>query len=252
MKVKRISEIEDYIRQNQEVSLYELKNKFNVSLNTIRRDINELEKANVISKVYGGVIYNQDKITTTAFEERNISNLSKKKSISRHCASFIESNDIIFIDSGTTTHYILDNIDRSLHFSIITNSLEVINKAVNFPNVILLIVGNTYKRSTKSFTGYTDDHIIDKFNIDKAFMSATAFSIENGASNSDPLENKTKSTICNRSNEIYLMIDSSKFGKTSLLTYCNLENINTIVTDNDLNEDCLDKLKETNVQLIQV
>lgn len=251
MKIKRINEIENYIKQKQEVSLYELKDKFNVSLNTIRRDVNELEKENVIHKVYGGVVYNSsDK--TLAYEERNISYLKEKQTIGHYCSSMIEENDIVYIDSGTTTHYVLDQVDSNIHFTLITNSLEVMNKAVMFPNVTLLIVGNTYKRSTKSFTGLADNEIIDKFNVNKAFMSATAFSVENGASNSDLLENKMKSTICKRSNHIYLLIDSSKFGKTSLFTYCNAPDIHTIVTDENIDPNQLENVRNKGGNLIVV
>ncbi|MBY8909182.1 DeoR/GlpR family DNA-binding transcription regulator [Salinicoccus roseus] len=249
MKVKRITQIENYIKEKKEASLEELKNHFDVSLNTIRRDINELAKSETVKKVYGGVVYNK-KETTMAYEDRNISHLLEKRKIGTYCSKYIESDDIIFIDSGTTTHYILDDLDKNISFTLITNSLEVINKAVNFPNVTLLITGDTYKKSTKSFTGISENQTIHKFNINKAFMSATAFSIDNGASNTDLLENRTKSMVCSRSNEVYLLIDSSKFGQTSLFTYCHLEKINVIVTDNNIDRDYLDELNESITEVI--
>lgn len=251
MKIKRITKIEDYIKENKEASLEELKDYFNVSLNTIRRDINELSKSDTVKKVYGGVIYNKEEITT-AYEDRNISHLSEKRKVGTYCSRFIESNDIVFIDSGTTTHYVLDDLDKDISFTLITNSLEVINKAVTFPNVNLLITGDTYKRSTKSFTGTSESQAIHKFNINKAFMSATAFSIDNGASNTDVLENRTKSIVCSRSNELYLLIDSSKFGQTSLFTYCNLESIETIVTDNNIDKDYLKELNDSSTKIISL
>src|SRR5699024_12605711 len=121
---------------------------------------------------------------------------------------FITRNDIVFIYSGTTIYFFLDNVDKDLPFTLITNSLEVINKATTFPNITLLNIGNTYKHTTKSFTGSADNQVINKFNINKAFMSATAFSIEQGASNSDLLENEMKQVMCKKANEIYLMVDS--------------------------------------------
>lgn len=251
MKVKRITEIEDYVKEKKEASLEELKNHFDVSLNTIRRDVNELAKADTVKKVYGGVVYNKEDITT-AYEDRNISHLLEKRKIGTYCSRFIEPNDIIFIDSGTTTHYVLDDVDKNINFTLITNSLEVINKAVTFPNVSLLITGDTYKRSTKSFTGVSENQTIHKFNINKAFMSATAFSIDNGASNTDLLENRTKSMVCSRSKEVYLLIDSSKFGQTSLFTYCHLENINTIITDSDIDRDYLSELNESSTEIINL
>lgn len=251
MKVKRINEIEEYIRFKQQVSLNELKDKFNVSINTIRRDINELESSNIISKVYGGVVYNNEE-ATVAYEQRNIDHLFEKQQIGEYCSKFIKRNDIVFIDSGTTTHFILDKVDKHLPFTLISNSLEVINKATQFPNITLLIVGNTYKRTTKSFIGITDNHIIDKFNINKAFMSATAFSIDQGASNSDLLENETKQIICQKSNQVYLMVDSSKFGDASLFTYCASHKLTKVITDHNLSADYANKLQEAGIETIQI
>lgn len=251
MKVKRITKIENYIKENKEASLEELKNHFDVSLNTIRRDVNELAKSDTVKKVYGGVVYNKEE-TTTAYEDRTISHISEKRRIGTYCSKFIEPDDIIFIDSGTTTHYVLDELDKDINFTLITNSLEVINKAVTFPNVTLLITGDTYKKSTKSFTGISDNQTIHKFNINKAFMSATAFSIDNGASNTDLLENRTKSTVCSRSNEVYLLIDSSKFGQTSLFTYCHLEDINTIITDSNIDKDYIIEINESSTEIISL
>ncbi|KHE73253.1 DeoR family transcriptional regulator, partial [Halobacillus sp. BBL2006] len=79
MKVKRINQIEEYLKDKHEASLEELKEHFKVSLNTIRRDINELAKSSTIKKVYGGVVYNKNKSVTKDYEDRNISQLKEKR-----------------------------------------------------------------------------------------------------------------------------------------------------------------------------
>ncbi|SFQ28603.1 DeoR/GlpR family DNA-binding transcription regulator [Salibacterium halotolerans] len=252
IKVRRLNQIEDYLEENHQASLEELKNHFNVSINTIRRDINELAKLDIVKKVYGGVVYNNNTSVTTSYEKRNISHYAEKKKIGQYCTDFIEEYDIIYIDSGTTTHSILDSLPQEIEFTLITNSLEVINKAIAYPNIHLMVIGETYKRSTKSFTGITDDETITKFNINKAFMSATAFSAHNGASNSDFMENRIKKIVCERANEVYLLIDSSKFGKNSLFTYCYLEHISAIITDADIEQGFADYIVNADKTLITV
>src|SRR5699024_12430686 len=127
MKIKRKKENQESIRRHQQVSVMKLKEEFKVSLNTIRRHINELEKLDIIYKVYGGVVYIEE--ATKAYEQRNVDHLFEKQQIGDYCSQFITRNDIVFIDSGTTTHFVLDNVDKDLPFTLITNSLEVINKA---------------------------------------------------------------------------------------------------------------------------
>src|SRR5690625_1111548 len=122
MKLNRLIKMEEYIKQHKRVSLNELTKQFNVSLNTVRRDVEQLAKQNIIHKVYGGVVYNQFDALST-FENRNSEYLSEKKSIGNFCASLIEQDDIIFIDSGTTTHHILEKIHPNISFTLITSSL---------------------------------------------------------------------------------------------------------------------------------
>ncbi|MCM3717699.1 DeoR/GlpR family DNA-binding transcription regulator [Fictibacillus phosphorivorans] len=250
MKVKRITRIEEYLKDKHEASLEELKEHFNVSLNTIRRDINELAKSSTIKKVYGGVVYNKNNHATRDYEDRNISLLNEKKEIGQHCGQYIQEHDIVYLDSGTTTHFVLDQLDEEIEFTLITNSLEVINKAVKFPHVNLITIGETYKRSTKSFIGISDDLTISKFNINKAFMAATAFSLDNGATNSDLFENRIKKLVCKRAQNVYLLIDYTKFGKTSLYTYCDLENLHTIVTNAALDETYVSAIKESGTNIV--
>lgn len=245
MKQKRIDQMIEYIKKMGNVSLKELKDKFNISLNTVRRDINELSEANIVQKVYGGVIYNQERNFTQSYEDRNISFSAEKQKIGKLASEYIKQHDIVYVDSGTTTHFILDNLSEALELTLISNSLEVMNKAATFPNINLIAVGETFKRSTKSFTGLSDDQSIGKYNINKAFMSATAFSVENGASNSDLLENRIKYLVSNKATEVYLLVDSSKFGKTSLYTYCRPEDLQAILTDNNLDTEYSELLKNS-------
>src|SRR5687768_13820474 len=100
-KTERIEQIQDYVFAHETVSLDELVKVFNVSKNTIRRDVQQLVERGRIIKVYGGVAVNHS--TLKSFNERQTRNLQLKKSIAKAAANFVEDGDIIYIDSGTTT-----------------------------------------------------------------------------------------------------------------------------------------------------
>ncbi|MEJ7269545.1 DeoR/GlpR transcriptional regulator, partial [Staphylococcus epidermidis] len=87
------------------------------------------------------------------YNKRNIENSNSKKIIGELAANEIEANDIIYIDTGTTTIHLLDYVDKHLTFTIITNSLDILNKASQFKNVTLFIIGEKYKPITRSFIG---------------------------------------------------------------------------------------------------
>ncbi|EUJ41908.1 DeoR/GlpR family DNA-binding transcription regulator [Brochothrix campestris] len=233
MRAKRLVALNYYIQQRKSVSLDELCSHFKVSKNTIRRDINLIIANGTIEKVYGGVksLVNSELVT---FEHRHITNHDSKEAIATTAASLIEDGDFIFIDSGTTTVGLIEQLPPTIQLTILTNSLDIINVGATFQNIRLLLVGNTYKAETRSFVGLNMTRMISKYNITKAFMAASAVSIENGLTNSDLMEYDIKRTIVSRATTTYLLADYSKFNKATLLTYADFEEINVLITDKPL------------------
>ena len=98
-------------------------------------------------------------------------------------------------------------------------------------NINLISLSGTLNRETLSFVGATSISTIKNFNMSKAFMATTGFSILNGVTNSSPLEFDIKRTVISKSSKIILLADSSKFNSVSLMTYCDLEDIDILITD---------------------
>lgn len=250
MKAKRIDEIEAYALEMGNVSFEELMGKFNVSLNTLRRDINELVQKGNIEKVYGGVRALATDIGLIDYEVRNIINQNSKKSIGQLAASLIEDGDIIYIDSGTTTVQLLPYLDKNIHCTILTNNFDVIEFCTHHPNLDLFIVGSHYKFSTRSFVDLSRSQELASVNITKAFMAATGISISNGVTNSDGLEQQIKKQICEKSQKVYLLADHTKFGHTTLMTYASLDSMHTVISNQQISTEFLDFFKEHDIQFL--
>lgn len=234
MRAERIDSIIEFIYKNKNVTLDQICDNFNISKSTIRRDLSEILKDTNLKKTYGGITLKNkwgNKKYLTSFSERNIENADKKLAISKKAANIVEDNDIIFIDSGTTTFYMVDYLENVNNLTILTNNLEVIFRAVKYKNINLISLSGVLSRETLSFVGATSIPTIKNFNISKAFMATTGFSITNGVTNSSPLESDIKRTVISKSSKIILLADSSKFNSVSLMTYCNLEDIDILVTD---------------------
>lgn len=228
MKSRRIEEIKTLTYRLGSITLDELCEIFDVSKNTIRRDINQLELEGSIEKVYGGI--KSKNTDVLPFQQRNIKNNTAKMKIGKIASQFVKEGDIIFIDSGTTTSHIMDSFPKDLKCTILTNNFDVIEQCTVLPNISLYILGTFYKHRTRSFIN-TDGQIdLGNYYITKAFMSSTGLSLK-GATNADPLEHVIKSAICQRADEVILMLDSSKYDKPTLMTYTKLEDIDKFVTD---------------------
>ena len=230
MRENRLFEMEEYIREKKTVSLNDLCERFNVSKNTVRRDIAEITSRSDIRKTYGGVSAPHNRIPPS-FTERSSVNLDKKQLIGKYAAALVEDNDIIYIDSGTTTCQMIDYLSERKGLTIITHSLDVMNKVAQYPDIDLISMSGSLNRKTLSFTGQSTIDVLRDFNIGKAFMAANGMTIQNGATQSTSIEFAIKKAVVARSNKVYLMIENRKFGETTLLTYCRPENIDKIITD---------------------
>lgn len=250
MRSQRIAEIEQYIYANKTVTLDELCEVFQVSKNTIRRDIEELVQNPDIVKTYGGVmINNQTKKLLVSFAERNINHQDVKRKIAEKAASLVEDGDSIFIDSGTTTLYMLEYL-KNKKITLLTNNVEVMVQAIPYENINLISLSGTLNRKTLSLTGNNAAKLLSTYNVKKAFLAATGITLENGATNSTPEETCIKEMAVRKSREKYLLADSSKFGVVSLLTYCNVDDLNGIITDQEPEEEFLEYAREHQVDII--
>ena len=187
MRTKRIDLIEAFIEQEKSVSLDTLCEKFNVSKNTIRRDIDDLVKKGTAEKVYGGVVSTQQPSDTRLlpYEQRHTVLSAEKDAISKKAASFVEN------DTGTTCLNMVDCLSH-LNCTIITNSLQIFIRAVPYPNLQVISLPGILNRDTLSFVGSEIPGYLRTFNITKAFMASTGVTIENGLTNASAGEYAVK------------------------------------------------------------
>lgn len=245
MKLGRLSEIEQYIITNQTVSLDKLCEVFAISKNTVRRDIADLVKRGTVKKVYGGVTAIKNALVP--FAKRNIKNKGEKEAIARAAARYVQDGDIIYIDSGTTVPNMINYIPNK-HITVLTESLNATINALPHENINVIMLGGTLVRNTNSLS-IMNPSILKNYNINKAFMASTGISIENGVTNSSPLEFEIKKEVAEKSGNVYLMVDHSKFGAASLLTYCPLAAVSGIITDQTPSKDYLDFIQSRHIEL---
>ncbi|WP_054705977.1 DeoR/GlpR family DNA-binding transcription regulator [Bacillus sp. JCM 19041] len=250
MKLVRIQEMENYILSNGTVSLDDLCAEFGVSKNTVRRDIKRLTEKGIIEKVYGGVTAAEK--TLVPFENRKVVHHDEKFRIAQYAGSLIDNNDFVYIDSGTTTKSMFEDFPVTKEITILTNNLDIINSVADKENIDLIVLGNHYQHKTRSFVNVSDPSLLKKYNVNKAFMACTGVSIQNGLTNADLLEYEVKKSIVQKDNTLYLLADTSKFGKSTMLTYAPFSRIDHIVTSGELDEQYVGFCKENGIELIVV
>ncbi len=249
MRPKRIEEIRNYINENKTVTLDQICSKFDISKSTIRRDLSEILENSDIKKIYGGVTVLSNK-EMSSFDERNLTNQSAKTRIAAATAELIEDGDIIFIDSGTTTMHVIDYISTKKNITILTNNMEIINRAIPYSDINVISLSGTLNRKTLSFIGSSAVQLLQGFNISKALIATTGYSIASGLTCSSPLEADLKRMAIQRSQAVYLLADSTKCGPVSLITYCSLSKVNVLITEANPPVEVVNYIKDHNGRII--
>ena len=247
LKSRRMLDMENYILSHVSVSMEELCEVFHVSMNTVRRDVAELARSGRVQKVYGGVQAGTQKSALIPYSERSSRSSGVKRAICLRAAQLVKNGDIVFIDSGTTTVHIMEAL-KDKNITVITNNIGIILQALDYENIRLIVAPGEIQRKTYSITGEETAAFLSTMNINIAFMAATGASLM-GVTNSRPLEYEIKKTVVARTERSVLMVTGNKFGITSLFTYAVLKQFQTVITDDSIPPEFLDKLKEMGIDV---
>lgn len=254
VREKRIEEIKKYVADNGSVSLDELCERFGISKNTVRRDVDGLVKAGALKKVYGGVSSVSTSLQESSYDARMALESDAKAQIARRAAEFIEDGDSVFVDSGSTTGRIVDYLHDKKNVTVVTNNLDFIMKAISLNNLKVIVFSGILDRDIMAFTGIDDQtaRMLKNFNFKKAFLSATGVTVEFGAMNSILSETAYKSTAVEWAKERYLLVDKTKFGSVTIKSFCRLEDIDCLITDAAPPEDISRAMRENGSRIIEV
>ena len=249
MKADRMLEMEQYILQQGSATMEELRAHFDVSMNTVRRDVTALLKRGTVEKVYGGVCARKNEQTLTPYEVHRRGSEGAKALIGKQAAGLVRDGDIIFIDSGTTTLHMIDYLADKRDLTIITNNLEAINRAIPLENITIIALPGQVRRKTHSLTGDDAVRYLKRFNIRMAFMAATGLS-SHGVTNSSPMEYEIKKCAVESAETTVLLISRAKFGVTGLMTFAQPEDFDMLVTDEAPSPEDEARLKASGTLLI--
>ena len=230
MKADRMLEMERYVLARGAATMEELREYFDISMNTVRRDVAELLKRGTVEMVYGGVCARTTEQALTPYEVRRRGSESAKAAIGKCAAEMVHDGDIIFIDSGTTTLHMIDYLADKRELTIITNTLEAINRALPHENITIIALPGQVRRKTHSLTGDDAVRYLKRFNVRTAFMASTGLS-SHGVTNSSPLEYEIKKCAVESAEKAVLLIAKAKFGVTGLMTFAQLDDFDALVTD---------------------
>ena len=249
MRLDRVNDMEQYVLEHGTASLEELAGAFQISLNTVRRDVSALLGRGRIRKTYGGVAALETS-GPVPMAVRASKNREAKQLVGRLAAQLVSDGQTIFLDSGSTVLAMLPHLAGRRNVTIVTHGLCAMYETSKYPNLKLLSLGGLYSPPTNSFVGISTLDALDRISIDTVFVAATGVSLERGLTNTTFFEAEIKQRVVQRSRSVVLLADHSKFDAVSTISFFDFEKLTAVVTDRQPPAPYLDCVRIHHIELL--
>ena len=249
---ERLNWILERAKDQNFVSVENLAQVLDVSLMTIRRDLNTLCEQGLVERCYGGARLVQHTIPEVDYNIKKEKFIEEKKRIAKRAVEMIQENDTIYLDSGTTTGEVAKLLCHiPFHISVVTNELNIAS-ILSDSDVELTILGGTVHKRTTSVIGHASEQLLRQFRFSKAFVGTS--SIDYNFDSFSPTYDKIflKRLVMELSSQIYLLTDSSKFYCQAMCKVCSLGEFTGVITDKKFNESEQKRLAELGIQIFAV
>ncbi|MDA0149177.1 transcriptional repressor AgaR [Vibrio sp. LaRot3] len=250
--VERRMEIVNVVNQNGKARVEDLAAQFDVSSVTIRSDLSFLEKNGYVVRSHGAAIPNTGVIAELSVQEKRRQNSGVKSLIGQAAAKLIENGDTVILDSGTTTREIASSLKSLEDVVVMTNGLDVAMELASAPGVEVLMSGGVLRKNALSFSGPQAENSLKNYRFDKVFLGVDGFDLRAGITTHNEQEASLNRLMCEISEQVIAVVDSTKFGKRSCHMIREFGNIDILITDSQIPEDYLQGLREMKVEVIIV
>lgn len=245
---KRILEL---LKSDGAVWVSKLSTELDVTEETIRRDLEKLEKQNALRRTHGGALPMDDSMELS-FEKRRYVNMEVKQQLARKAVECIVPGDTVFLDASTTTFFMSKEMRNIKNVTIVTNSIRIVNELSDQTAVRVIAVGGLVSNN-QSFTGsMAEKNIRDNYFANKMFFSSRGVTQEAGILESNQAECSIKQAMIQNSKQRYYLCDQSKIGRVGFIKLAPLEQIQYFITDAALDETWKAQFAEYKIQTIQL
>lgn len=238
----------------QHIKTEQLVEELGVSIETIRRDINELVRQGLVAKVYGGIRMVQNDMRVTVQEswtKRLQSCHDEKVAIVTRALEFVADNTTVALDTGTTVYEFSRLLGSKKNLTVITNSLNIASELSQNTSHTVYSVGGMLNRGEIVTVGTFACGFLDNFaSIDVFICSADGFTVEDGITEYHESMVEIKRRMISIAYRVVALIDHTKFGRKSLFKSCATQDIDILITDDQTPREQLDALRERGIETI--
>ncbi len=250
LALERRNLILEKLQEEKKVVVSELSQLYNVSEETIRRDLEKLDKDGLATKSYGGAVIKENTNIDLPFNVRKKKNVSGKQRIAELVENLINDGDHIILDASTTAVFIAKAIKQKERLTVITNSIEIMIELSDVSDWNIISSGGSLKEGYLALVGPRAIEGLSAFNVEKAIMSCKGIDAEKGITDGNEEFSQAKQVMLKSADKNILAIDSTKFDGVAFSRVCNIQDIDIVVTDEKPTAKWLELFEEHEIECI--
>ena len=247
----RHEQIVELVRADGRVDVTTLASRFEVTSETIRRDLTALERRGLVRRVHGGAI----PIERLGFEPplatRDTVMTAEKDRIAKAALDEVPDEGAILLDAGSTTSRFADILPADRELTVVTHALNIAVALARRPNLTVLTLGGRVRGRTLAAVDVWSVNALADIFVDVAFMATNGISVERGLTTPDPTEAAVKRAMCASARRVVLLADHTKVGNDHLVRFAGIEEVDTFITDGGLDPELAAELEATDLRVIR-
>lgn len=250
---ERQKAILEIIRENGKITTSEITEMFGISDESARRDLRMLEQQRHCKRTHGGAIV-PAQVSVRPPKDRNFDEMpvyENYDAIARKAAKSIRENDIFYLTGGSFGFIMLRHLPRDIHYTIVTNSVDVAQKLRSFDNADVYLAGGKMRQSG-SLVDTLATEFVSRMHFDLCFITGGGLTAQFGLSNGTDETAAFQRTVIQNSRKKFLLLPSSKIGTNSFIKVCDADTFDTIITDWDCLEEHITALEEKGIEMVVV
>ena len=233
-------------------SVADLAQAYDVTTETVRRDLAVLDRAGLLRRVHGGAVpVRALHLVEPSVDERESTRAGHKHAIASAAAEFIpQSGATVLFDAGTTTARVAALLPSDRELLIVTNSVPIAARLASLTSVSLQLLGGHVRGLTQATVGERAVGMLDSLRVDLAFIGTNGISVRHGLSTPDPGEAAVKRAMVACANFVVVVADSSKIGREEFVSFAPIDRVDVLVTDSEITPEDRAALTEHGVDVV--
>ena len=250
LPLERQNKILEQLSEDGVVSVSKLSSELDVTEETIRRDLEKLEKKEFLRRTHGGAVPIDGTTFELSLEKRKRTNVEEKSRVAKIAAGYVVSGDTIFLDASTTTFYMARELKKMKNLTVITNSVRVINELDGEEGIKVIAIGGLLSKNQSFVGAMAETAIKENYFATKMFFSSKGVTADAGILDSNEQESGIKIAMMRNSQERFYMCDSSKLSRIGFVKLCGFEGIDYFITESLCDDTLKMHLEEHEVKLV--